>query len=144
MSRVINTDSPGKRRNQARRSIAEILRYLSRKAAIDEEARDMAAELVFLLRDIKATVDESVVAWEKRGYWLKSERFLRDWEWIPELSVNIEDVVRHEAWDLLPELMGELSLHFDDIKIKTYTRKADQWQGTYKKLLAEPPSELPY
>ncbi len=58
---------------------------------------------------MKATVDESVTAWEKRGYWLKSERFLRDWEWIPELAANIEDVVRHQAWDLLPELMGELS-----------------------------------
>ncbi|MEZ4516736.1 MAG: hypothetical protein R3C44_07820 [Chloroflexota bacterium] len=93
---------------------------------------DMAAELVFLLRDIQATVEESVNAWEKRGYWMKSERFMRDWEWIPELAVNIEDVVRNEAWDLLPELMGELALHFDDIKIKTFTRKPDQWQGAYE------------
>jgi hypothetical protein len=144
MSRVIHTDSPGKRRNQARRSIAEILRYLSRKPGMDDQARDMAAELVFLLRETKATVDESVVAWEKRGYWLKSERFLRDWEWIPEMAANVEDVVRNEAWDLLPELMGELALHFDDIKIKTHTRKPDQWQGSYERLLAEPPSELPY
>ena len=144
MSRVINTDSPGKRRNQARRSTAEIIRYLSRKTAIDDEARDMAAELVYLLREMKATVDESVIAWEKRGYWLKSERFLRDWEWIPELAANVEDVVRNQAWDLLPELMGDLALHFDDIKIKTFTRKPDQWQGTFKRLISEPPGELPY
>ena len=49
MSRVIHVDNPGKRRNAARRSIAEILRYLSRKAQIDDEARDMSAALVFLL-----------------------------------------------------------------------------------------------
>lgn len=144
MSRVINTDSPGKRRSQARRSTAEIIRYLSRKSAMDDEARDMAAELVYLLREIKATVDESVVAWEKRGYWLKSERFLRDWEWIPELAANVEDVVRNQAWDLLPELVVDLAPHFDDIKIKSYTRKPDQWQGTFQRLMSEPPGELPY
>lgn len=144
MSRVINTDSPGKRRNYARRSIAEILRHLMQKGAIDAEARDMAAMLVFLLAEIRATVMESVEAWEKRGYWMKAERFMRDWEWIPEAAANIDDVLRHEAWDLLPELLGELSLHFDDIQVKSMTRKKSDWQGAYAKLLAEPPLELPY
>ena len=139
MSRVIHVDNPGKRRNQARRSIAEILRFLGRKAEIDDEGRDMAAMLVYLLREIKGTVDESAAAWEKRGYWMKVERFVRDWEWIPELAANIDDVIRHEAWDLLPELMADLSPHFDDIHIKTMTRKPSDWRGAYRKLLAEPP-----
>jgi hypothetical protein len=143
MSRVIHVDSPGKRRNQARRSIAEILRALGRKEQIDEEARDMAAMLVFLLREIKETVDESAGAWEKRGYWMKVERFVRDWEWIPELAANIDDVIRHGAWDLLPELLADLSPHFDDIKIKTMTRSPSDWRGAYRKLMAEPATAVP-
>lgn len=144
MSRVIHVDNPGKRRNQARRSIAEILRLLGRKTAIDDEARDMSAMLVYLLREIKETVDESAAAWEKRGYWMKVERFVRDWEWIPELAANIDDVIRHEAWDLLPELLADLSPHFDDIHIKTMTRKPSDWRGAYRKLLAEPPAAVTY
>lgn len=144
MSRVIHVDNPGKRRNHARRSIAEILRFMSRKTQVDGQVRDMAAMTVFLLREIKETVDESAAAWEKRDYWMKAERFARDYLWIPEMAANIEDVVRHEAWDLLPELLGDLAPHFDDIKIKSMTRKPDQWQGAYEKLLATPPSELPY
>lgn len=140
MSRVIHVDNPGKRRNQARRSIAEILRFLGGKSQIDDEARDMAAMLVFLLGEIKGTVDESAAAWEKRGYWMKVERFVRDWEWIPELAANIDDVIRHEAWDLLPELLADLSPYFDDIAIKTMTRKPSDWRGAYRKLLAEPPA----
>lgn len=100
----------------------------------------MAAMLVYLLRNIKETVDESVTAWEKRGYWMKAERFVRDWEWIPELADNIEDVIRHQAWDLLPELLADLSPHFDDIKIKTITRNTADWAGAYGKLMAEPRS----
>jgi hypothetical protein len=144
MSRVVHVDSPGKRRNQARRSIAEILRILSRKSAIDEEAKDMAAMLVYYLQEIKETVDESANAWEKRGYWMKVERFVRDWEWIPALTADIDDVIRHEAWDLLPELMAELSPHFDDIQIKNLTRNPEAWRGAYRKLLAAPPVKSPY
>lgn len=144
MSRVIHVDNPGKRRNAARRSVAEILRYLSRKSAIDDEAKDMSAALVFLLAEIKATVDESAAAWEKRGYWMKVERFVRDFEWIPEAAANLDDVIRHSAWDLLPELLADLSPRFDDIKIKTMTRKPTEWRGTYARLLAAPPVPSPY
>ena len=144
MSRVIHVDNPGKRRNAARRSIAEILRYLSRKTQIDDEARDMSAALVFLLTEIKATVDESAAAWEKRGYWMKVERFVRDYEWIPEAAANLDDVIRHDAWDLLPELLADLSPHFDDIQIKTLTRKPTAWHGFYGRLKGAPPVAAPY
>lgn len=144
MSRVIHVDNPGKRRNAARRSIAEILRYLSRKSQIDDEAKDMSAALVSLLTEIKATVDESAAAWEKRGYWMKVERFVRDYEWIPEAAANLDDVIRHDAWGLLPELLAGLSPRFDDIHIKTMTRKPTEWRGAYSRLKAAPPVAAPY
>ena len=144
MSRVIHVDNPGKRRNAARRSVAEILRYLSRKSAIDDEAKDMSAALVFLLTEIKGTVDESAAAWEKRGYWMKVERFVRDFEWIPEAAANLDDIIRHNARDLLPELLADLSPRFDDINIKTMTRKPTEWRGTYARLMAAPPVPSPY
>ena len=144
MSRVINVNNPTKIRNQHRRTIAEILRHLIQKPEMDAEARDMAAMLVYLLREIQEGVEQSVTAWEKRGYWMKAERFLRDWEWTAVTSANIEDVIRNQAWDLLPELLADLFSQFADVQIKTMTRKPDAWRGAYKKLLAEPPHELPY
>jgi hypothetical protein len=144
MSRVINTNSPTKIRNRNRRSIAEILRRLSQKPEFDEEAKDMAATLVFLLREIWEGVEKSAAAWEKRDYWMKAERFLREWEWAGETAVNIEDVLRNEAWDLLPELLADLFPRFTDIQLKTMTRKPDLWRGNFQRLLAEDPSELPW
>ncbi len=144
MSRVINTNNPTKIRNQHRRTIAEILRRLSQKPEMDAEARDMAAMLVYLLREIQAGVEQTVTAWEKRDYWMKAERFLRDWEWTAVTAANIEDVIRNDAWDLLPGLLADLFGKFTDIQIKSMTRKPDVWRGAYRKLLAEPPRELPY
>lgn len=144
MSRVININNPSKIRSYHRRTIAEILRHLMGKTAVDAEAKDMAATLVYALRGIEESVEQTAKAWEKRGYWMKSERFLRDWMWVRETAVNIEDVIRHEAWDLLPELMADLFSHFSDIELKSMMRKSDSWDGEYARLMAEPPTELPW
>ena len=144
MSRVINIDNPTKRRNQNRRSIAEFLRRLSQKPTIDDDAKDLAAAIVFSLRDIAAGVEQTALAWEKRDYWMKAERFVRQWEWAAESAANIEDVIRTDAWDLLPELLADLFPRFADIQIKLMTRKPDSWQGAFKQLMDQPPAQLPW
>ena len=144
MSRVINTNSPTKVRNQARRTIAEMLRLLSRKPELDQETKDMAAMMVYLLREVDGSVRQTVEAWEKRGYWMKSERFLRDWEWPAEAAANLEDVIRNDAWDLFPQLLAELFPRFSDIQIKKITRSPGDWRGAHARLLSEPPAPLPW
>ncbi len=144
MSRVIHIENPTQIRTQHRRLIAELLRRLIQKPQVDGEAKDMAAKIVYSLREIIESVDQSAKAWEKRGYWMKAERFLREWTWTAESAANIEDVLRHEAWDLLPGLLADLFPRFADIQLKSLKQPADLWQGAYKKLLAEPPSPFPW
>lgn len=144
MSRIINLNSPGKIRSYHQRTIAEILRHIGSKATIDDEAKDMTATLVYSLREIYATVDHSAKAWEKRGYWMKADRFLREWLWAAEMAANVEDVVRNEAWDLLPGLLGQLLPHTSDIQVKVSTRAPDTWRGAYGRLMAEPQGEVPW
>ena len=109
MSRVINVNNPTKIRNQHRRTIAEILRHLIQKPEMDAEARDMAAMLVYLLRGIQEGIEQSATAWEKRGYWMKAERFLgfaarntrRTLRQIYRCSDQVHDSeTRHLAWCL--------------------------------------------
>ncbi|MFN8472828.1 MAG: hypothetical protein U0822_11615 [Anaerolineae bacterium] len=75
MGRVVNTDSVGAERSRLRRTIAEALRLLGQKKDIDEEARDLAALIVYSLRGIEQGVDTSAAAWEKRDYFIKAEGF---------------------------------------------------------------------
>lgn len=144
MSRVINPDSPNKIRNQCRRTIAELLRRMSQKGAIDAEARDMAAAIVYMLREIDDSVEQTVTAWEKRGYWMKAERFLRQWEWAREAAANLDDVLRNEAWDLLPGLLADLFPRFSDVQVKRLTRPPSAWKGAYEQLMNEPPAASPW
>lgn len=137
MSRVINTDSPGKRRNQLMRTVAELLRHLSQKPDIDDEAKDMLALLVYCLREIDAGIDESASAWEKRDYWIKAEEFRQRWRWAGQMASELETLVVNEEWNRMPELMIRLMPHVSDITINKFTRKSTLWQGSYQRLLKD-------
>jgi hypothetical protein len=137
MGRVINTDSPGKRRNQLMRTAAELLRHLSQKPDIDADAKNMLALLVFTLRSIADGIDESTVAWENRNYWIKSEEFRSNWRWTQELAIQLEKTLVKGDWQTLPQVMAQLLPHFSDIKVTKFTRGATLWEGCYNQLLDE-------
>lgn len=137
MSRVVNSNSPGKIRNYHRRTIAELLRQLSQRPAVDQEAKDMAAAVVFSLRGIHQSVLQTIEAWEKRDYWTKADRFMREWEWANHLSEEVELSLREQDWAALSRIMVQLMPHFIDIETKKMTRSRSHWQGAYHKLLGE-------
>ena len=137
MARVINTNSPGKRRSAYMRTIAEILRRLSQMREITPETRDAVAWLVYCLRGIDGTVEESMVAWEKRGYWKKSDEFQQKWFWATHMAAAIEDLIKTERWHDLPGAMLDLFPHVADIQVSRLTRDPKDWQGAYHKLTSE-------
>ncbi len=140
MGRVINTDSPGKRRNQLMRTCAELLRRLSQKADVDAESKDMLATVVFSLRAIDEGIEESAQAWEKRDYWMKAEEFRERWRWAGLFADSLAALIFEERWADLPPTMLQLLPHFADIKVNKYTRSETLWQGAYQKLMQEHPA----
>jgi hypothetical protein len=137
MSRVINPYAPGKSRSYHMRTLAEMLRRLASKGNVDAETRDMLAAMVIILRKIDEGIDVSAEAWEKRDYWLKADRFRRDWEWTGKVADQLEAMIRGEEWDQLPAIMIELHRHLAGIQIKKMTRKPELWEGAYDQLMAE-------
>ncbi|MHB1294731.1 MAG: hypothetical protein ACYC4R_07010 [Anaerolineae bacterium] len=136
MSRVINTASPGKERNQLRRTIAEVLRHLMFKRTFDEETKDMAAAVVIALRGIVESVEVTTAAWEKRDYYLKADKFRLEWEWAAPAADRLCEVVRQGQWDRLPQELAALAPHFGDVRIVKMTRPASTWASSYQELLS--------
>jgi hypothetical protein len=75
---------------------------------------------------------------------MKADRYLRQWEWTAEVAANLEDVIRNEAWDLLPRVLADLLPFISEVQIKTMTRPKSTWQGNYQKLLSHSPEEMPW
>ncbi len=139
MSRVINTDSTGKKRTQNMRTGAELLRHLSQKTDIDPEVKDMVALLVYSLREIDDGIDSSAQAWEKRDYWMKAEEFRQRWHWTGDMADELQSMILADEWHRLPEMMVRLFPYFSDIKINKFMRKSSMWFGSYDRLMREKP-----
>ncbi len=139
MSRITHIDgTPTQQRNAIRRTIAEILRRLMEKKAIDADAKDMMSFIVFGLRNMDQSIDSSASAWEKRDYYVKADQFRREWLWLPDTANRIETMIRSNDWATLPIELAGLASRFSDVRISTFTKSPALWQGAYKKLLATP------
>ncbi len=137
MSRVINVDSTGKRRNQVRRTIAELLRRLSQKPQLDEDARDMLAMLVFCLCEIDDGIEQSAQVWENRNYWVKAEELRQRWRWARRHAEQLREILVSDEPGELSPLIAALLPHFSDVRINRYVRKPGLWRDCYRRLLQE-------
>jgi hypothetical protein len=140
MSRVINTDSTGKQRNQLMRTVAEILRRLSQKEAVDQETRDMVATLVYCFKEIEEGIEQSAAVWEKRDYWMKAEELRQRWGWVGDMGDQLRAMLYGDNWTALPPLMLKLLPRISDIKVTKMTRDESAWAGAYERIMREKPA----
>ncbi len=138
MGRIVTTgDTPLKTRNAHLRSCAEVVRLLAQRPAFLDEEKDMVAFLVFNLRGIFQTIDESAQTWDDRGYWKKSEALRERWRWTRTLADTLETIVRAGAWETLPPHLISLAGQLSDVTVTAITRDADWWCGAYRALMRE-------
>lgn len=75
MARIVHILSNARDRKKILRQLAAI----SKDAAEEyENWKDITAYVLFALMEIRFSVDNTTNAWEKRGFWLKSDRFRRE------------------------------------------------------------------
>ena len=141
MARLIQTgDTPAKRRHAHRRSCAEVLRLLAQrrlKDHFDDESKDMAAFLIFHLRGIYQTIDESAQTWDDKGYWKKAEGLRERWRWSQSAARTLAGHIRNDEWASIPRLLIDLVPRFQDVTVRAITRNADWWCGAHRALLRE-------
>lgn len=94
----------------------------------------MTAFLVFNLRDIYKTIDESAQTWDERNYWRKSEALRAKWRWSHLKAAELESLILKNRWDDVPPVLIDLIPHFSGVTINTVTRDSDWWCGAYRAL----------
>ena len=119
------------------RSCAEVLRLLAQRNGFDDEAKDMLAFLVFNLRGIYKTIDESAHAWDERNYWKKAEGLREKWRWSRTTADKLKKLILAQDWDAIPELLLSLIPYFQNITIVKMTRDSDWWVGALQALKKE-------
>ncbi len=138
MSRIIHQDSAGKQRNTLVRGIALALRELSRQKTAGDEAKDLAAFISLALAEIAAGIDPSVAAWEKRGYWVKADRFRMEWAWCGPMASKLKGAVGRENWAEVAGLAAETASRISGVQIAEHHRMGRPWVGAFKRLMDQP------
>jgi hypothetical protein len=134
LSRVIQLDSVGSERNRLRKEIViSIKNFLSQTEPTDE-AKDSAAHIVLALRAIYNTVEQSVIAWEKRGYWVKADKFRLEWEWTLGLSNKLEKFIKSDDWGEVATICIQIAQRFYNVTVSPNHRMGKPWVGAWKKL----------
>lgn len=134
MSRVYNPESAGKDRNRLTRAIVIALRELMRQPEPNPTTRDLAAFIALALKTIAETIDPSVAAWEKRGYWVKADRFRMDWAWTARLGESMGKATLEDDWGGVAQAAVQIAQKLQDIKVPTNHRLGTPWTGAWQKL----------
>ena len=135
MSRLIKTDTAGKDRTRLSKSIVLAVRELAKQKDVTDEAKDLAAFLVLALQTISDGIDESVAAWEKRGYWVKADRFRMEWMWTGQIAEKMKVALFTNDWGTIATLMPQIAMKLNKIQIAENHRLGKPWVDAYKKMM---------
>ena len=134
MGRVINPERAGQERVQLTRGIVLAVRELARKTDVDSETRDLASFIGLALLAIWDGVEASIVPWEKRGYWIKADRFRMEWVWTQRLGQEITHAVLAEDWLQVAQLAAQVAGKMNNVKLPQRNRLGAPWVGAWQRL----------
>ena len=140
MGRVIKTNSIGTERNRLAKSVVLAIRELMKQTKPDDLTRDLAAYIVLALAAISDTIEVSVSAWEKRGYWVKADRFRLEWQWSETYSQKMRTALFVEDWPIVAATAVQIADKLSRIKVSEKHRLGTPWEGAWQQLSTEAPT----
>jgi len=134
MSPIINPESAGKERTQLTKAIVLAVRELAKQTEVTNEAKDLAAFIALALKSISEGIDVSVAAWEKRGYWVKADRFRMDWMWTGQYADKMKSAIIADDWGIVATTSAQIAQKFNKIVVSDNHRLGKPWAGAYGQL----------
>ena len=134
LGRVINPDGVGKERTRLTRAIILAIRELMRQTETNGQTKDLAAFIALALESVAGTIDTSVDAWEKRGYWLKADRFRMEWAWSEKLGKVMRSAVENDDWPTIAVTAAQVAEKLKNVHVPQRHRLGAPWVGAWEKM----------
>ncbi|HZD57282.1 MAG TPA: hypothetical protein VE136_11190 [Anaerolineales bacterium] len=131
---MIKIEGAGKERKRLTRAVVLAIRELTQQTEPDSKTRDLAAFIALALLAIDETVDESVTPWEKRGYWLKADRFRLEWAWARRLGEEMREAVISEDWATIAGTAAQVAEKLDHVRLPKRNALGTPWEGAWEQL----------
>ena len=134
MSRAVQTYSVGKERTHLCKAIVISIRELMKQSEPNQSSKDLAAFISIALVAVDATVERTVAPWEKRDYWVKADKFRRDWAWAKPMGEKMRVAVIAENWSDVAAISLEIGTNLKQFQVSERHRMGKPWVGAWQKL----------
>jgi hypothetical protein len=134
LGRVINPESASKERTRLTRAVVLAIRELMRQTEPNGVTRDLAAFIALALESVAESIDPSVEAWEKRGYWLKADRFRMEWAWTEKLGKAMRQAISNEDWPSVAMTAAQVAEKLKSVEVPQRHRLGTPWEGAWDKM----------
>jgi hypothetical protein len=135
LGRLINTEGAGKERNRLSRSVVLALRELMKQTEPDDKSKDLAAFIALALLKINDTVESSVAAWEKKGYWVKADRYRMEWSWAERYGTQMKKAIFTEDWASVAISSAQIAQKLMSVEVPARNRLGTPWDGAWQILV---------
>ncbi len=132
LSRVVNTESNNTSRKRYLQSVATAIRYASENQIDEQELRDILAFLILALREINELNEKTVSAWEKRGYWVKADRYRIQWAWVNDGLILLDTNLKRNDVQSCMSAAASLAQHLTDINLTKRNRSSKPWLNAWE------------
>lgn len=135
MATIYSPDSAGKERTRLSKTIVLALRELMKQTEPNQTTKDLTAYVVLALEEIAGNIDSSVEAWEKRGYWVKADKFRLEWEWAGITAGKLRTALENEDWGSVAMASARIAQKLNKVTIPERHRLGTPWVGASANLL---------
>ncbi len=138
MSPVIRPESAARARGRILGAIAYTLRVgAGDPTANPTERRDMLAFVALALRQLSQSVEDTAGAWERRGYWVKADKFRQEWGWADDVARELRLVLGNGDETGAAMLASSIASHLGRARIPSKLKMTKPWQDAWARLANE-------
>jgi len=135
LGRIIKTGSAGKDRLLLEKGIVIAIRELTKQTSTDNSTYDLVAYIAISLIAIGNTIDESVAAWEKRGYWVKADKYRMEWSWTTRMGEDLKNAVSQDDWGNVAQITAQVTQKMSKVNVSPRNRLGTPWVGSWERLI---------
>ena len=137
MNRVINSDSPAQNRNRLLKLVSSTILVINQSQITEKELNDLIAFTILSLAEIEKTITLTTAPWEKREYWVKADQFRREWNWVSEVRIKLDESRTTKGWSKIPPEIIDLGAKLKIVEPSKQSSGKEFWKGAYSVLLGK-------
>lgn len=127
------------RRNRLCKAIVLSISELLQQKKPDNKCKDLVAFIILALHSIGETVEQAVVAWEKRDYWLKADKFRMEWSWTNMYAEQLHELLNKGDWHNIVQSVIVIAKNLNKYTVSEKHRLGQPWTGAWAQLNIKKP-----